>query len=315
MTDERAETAMPGTATLAPILELEAPPLDANEPVAEEERDYGPDPGSEWVVRWDAPGPFDCEMLRGVLTPALYERFGRPTFYIVTPEGRTTYLSSANAPDTGIALIAGWSFWNDPEPDAIFDGAQELRDWLAEHPTGFEVASLDRAELDRLYGGTAAIKDVKPDHVEIVAVAPRDQHFDGKRVWDTMHAMGFRWGDMDCFQWADPHDRTDYLIWAEADDGRIGYVLPEEVAAGRQHFGAVRFILSPLRTPEPVMVFDQMVRAAECFAIRFGCPLGVLVDGEHVAGPPEGRVAVEKAVRDLAALGLAPCDATVMQLR
>ena len=198
-TDGRAEAAMPGTSALEPILTLEAPPAPPMDPTLAEERDHGPDPGSEWSVRWDAAAPFDAEQLRSVLTRPVREGFARPTFYAVTPAGRTTYLTSSEAPAEAVALIAGWSFWNDPDVDAIFAGAQALDAWLAEHPAGFARAALDRSDLDAAEARADAVKAVRPEDI-VFEVHAGGAWMDGKAVWNTMHAMGFRWGDMDCFQ-------------------------------------------------------------------------------------------------------------------
>ena len=85
----------------------------------------------------------------------------------------------------------------------------------------------------------------------------RGHRFDGQKVWRTLHALGIQWGDLDQFQWCDPTKQTDYLFWAEVNDGELGYALPEEIAAGRQHFQSVRFYFNIPRTPHPAHVLHK----------------------------------------------------------
>jgi hypothetical protein len=85
-------------------------------------------------------------------------------------------------------------------------------------------------------------------------------------------------GDLDQFQWRDPADQTDYLFWAEIDDGQFCYARPDEIASGRQHFDSVQFLLNIARTPHPAHVLQEMPRAAEAFALQLDCQLISMID-------------------------------------
>jgi hypothetical protein len=127
--------------------------------------------------------------------------------------------------------------------------------------------------------------------------------------------MGIRWGDMDQFQWPDDAGVSDYLFWAEVDDGEIGYALPEKIAAGQQHFATVRFTFDIARSPAPTHVLGQMVRAAEAFAKACDCALGCFVDETYVDSPAELHAAVDDVISKLTALGVKAGSSTVCRLR
>ena len=135
-------------------------------------------------------------------------------------------------------------------------------------------------------------------------------------VRDTLHRLGLGWGGMDCFQWRDPIHQADHLIWAEVDDGDLGYALPERIAAGQQHFRAIRFILDIPRSPAPAHVLEQMLRlGAACQQLLPGCRLDAILDGRHVDGPDALRAGVASVVDALTAHGLKPGASDVLQLR
>ena len=316
-TADRAEAAMPGTAALEPLLELVPPPDDGRFTPHGERTDFGPDGIAEWSLRFDAPAPFACKAVRDAFTRDVRGRLGRPSLYVVTPEGETTYLVSSDAPDVAVALLVGWSLDEDVSVDALLDRGRAAAEVLAAHPIGFRAPAIDdamRVDLARRLERAAAIRAVRPERVAI-AVWSRNAPMDGRRVWTTLHRLGFRWGDMDCFQWADPFGRVDYLVWVEADDGQLGYVLPEEVAAGRQHFGSVNFSFDVARTPNPEHVLREMHRAAGRFAAELDRPIAMFVDAERVDDAEAMAAAVRDAVARFAALGVAPADDAVLQLR
>ncbi len=157
---------------------------------------------------------------------------------------------------------------------------------------------------------------MKPDSVSIVCFVDEDAAMmDGRRAWFILYSMGFRWGDMDCFQWSDPTGAGDHLIWVEFNDERFGYVLPEEIGAGRQHFRWVNFTLDPARTPAPEHVLEQLIRAAETFADQMDCSIAATIDGESVGSPDALRKAVSGAVKAFARLGLKPASGSILRLR
>ncbi len=169
--------------------------------------------------------------------------------------------------------------------------------------------------LRTAYDAAQAILKIAPGHAAIWAVRPDHSWMDGKEVWNTLHRMGFRWGDMDCFQWADPTDQTDYLIWVEVRDGQYDYALPEEIAAGRQNFSAVRFSVELTRTPAAPHVVREMIRAAEAFASELGANLAAELDDQPCDTPDALTTAAESVAACLARLGTKPGASSVCGLR
>jgi ZipA-like protein with FtsZ-binding domain len=317
----RSETALPGTASTPPLLTLVPPPIDPELRALasdDSQRDYGPNPIAEYALTIPARAVFPVAPLSSAITPELRRYFALPTFYIRTPEGHVTYMVSSEAPKQATQIIAGWRLGAE-DKDLVQDiavGAQGLAGWLATRPEGFAVVEPDMAEIAARHQAARRIMEIEPNDVAIVAL-PRQssQRFDGQKVWRTLHALGLQWGDLDQFQWSDPTDQTDYLFWAEVDDGELGYALPEEIAAGRQHFHSVCFTFNVPRTPHGVHVLEEMARAAEAFARELDCQLIFEIDRT----PAHGLHALEVAVRDvdekLRACGVKPGSSPVCMLR
>lgn len=307
-TELRAETALPGSRSLEPLLCLVPPPVDpdlVNSPDPDSARDYGPSPVAEWSLTFEAKEAFDCSTLADELH-ATHELFGRPMHYVRTPKGRVTYLSSSDAPPYGVALMPGWSLRSRVETDAakILAGAQALAAKLAKHPSGFSAPDISLQALEKQLRRVAGIADIVPRSAQIVAVHPNGNFWDGREVWELLHRLGLKWGDMDCFQWVDPTHQTDYLIWAEVDDGDLGYALPERIAAGSQHFHTIRFSFEIARSPAPTHVLGQLERLALACQHLLGCKLIACLDGEAVPSVEQLRGGVLEVEKAFATLGL-----------
>lgn len=312
---DRAEAALSGTSALPPLLTLDPPPVDPVLVMPEPDddgQDYGPDPIADYSLMAPVRTPFATaplrEGLRAVDLPA------RPLFYMATPEGQTTFLSSSEAPETGTALIASWTYTRDPAK-AVAASVRTLSNWLTARLEGFVPEPFDPDAYEAGERRAEAILALEPSDLTITAYLEIGAPMDGKLVWDTLHRLGLRWGDMDNFQWPDPTGQTDYLFGAEADDGERGYALPEEIAAGRQEFYGVHFTLDAARTPAPVHVVDQMIRAAEAFAAETGAALAARVDSLPTEGPDALRYAAREMADGLCALGTKPGAGTVCMLR
>jgi hypothetical protein len=317
----RAEAAMPGTASISPILALVPPPVDpdlARARAVDEARDYGPDPIAEYSLAFPTPGVFVVGHLSSAITPELRRYFALPTLYVRTPSGRITYMQSSDAPKEATGIIAGWTLREAGEHavEQIYTGAQGLAGWLATRPEGFAATTPDRATIAAQHRAAQSIIAIEPNDVAIVAW-PKEpaSSLDGKTVWRILHALGLAWGDMDQFQWSDPTSQTDYLFWAEVDDGQLGYALPEEIAAGRQHFRTVRFVFNIARTPHPAHVLAQMTRAADALARELDCQLTAVVDRTPADGLRALEAAVDDVVRRLEACGVKPGADSVCRLR
>lgn len=317
----RAETALPGTASIPQLLTLTPPPTDPElrRPAHDDSlRDYGPDPIAEYALPIPARAVFPIAQLNSAITPELGRYFAGPTLYVRTPEGRITYMVSADGPKQAMEIIAGWRLGGEDKDlvQNITVGARGLAGWLATRPEGFAAVDPDTAEIAARHQVARRIVEIEPNYVTIVALPkPPSQKFDGKKLWHTLHALGLRWGDLDQFQWRDPTDQTDYLFWAEVDDGELGYALPEEIAAGRQHFQSVCFTLNIARTPHGAHVLNEMARAAEGFATELNGQLAFMID----RAPAHGLRALETAVREvdekLRACGVKPGSHPVCMLR
>ncbi len=323
-TADRAEAVLPGTQVLTPILLLEPPKIDPELQDLwgidgdREIREFAPDPVAEYALRFKSESPFDTVLLSAQLTPELREHFGYPTFFVRTVEGRVTFMKTSEKPELAVEIIPSWSLRETGEEATarIVNGAQGVTAWIKTRPESFSFQSVDQDELAKKMTVAKDILAVRPSQVTI-AVWPEaeDISFDGKALWFTLHAMGLRWGDMDQFQWADITQQTDYLFWAVVDDGKIGYALPEEIAAGRQHFHSVMFEFDIARCPAPAHILVQMIKAAEMFADKLGGKMAAFVDQKAVEGPGALAAAVAEVEQKLCQLGVKPGSPSVCQLR
>jgi hypothetical protein len=319
----RAEVAMPGTASIPRLLTLVPPPIDEELRYVEDDgqRDYGPDPIAEYALAIPARAVFPIAPLSSAITSELLRYFARPTLYVRTPAGRVTYMAASDGPEQATEIIAGWRLHNDSEDNKdlvtnIALGAEGLARWLAARPEGFAAAAPDTDAINAQSQVVRRIIEIEPDYVAIAALPKQTGHkFDGQMVWRTLHALGLRWGDLDQFQWRDPTDQTDYLFEAEVDDGELGYALPEEIAAGRQHFEKVTFYFNVARTPHPAHILQEMARAADTFAQQLDCWLVPMIDRSPAGGMPDLEAAVREVTEKLQACGVKPGSSPVCRLR
>jgi hypothetical protein len=298
---------VPGVAPLTPP---PAPPPRPKGPPLQP-----PDPVAEFSVESAARRPVLRANIRSSLERAVRERFGLPSLHIRHADGGITYLGFDDAPAEGVSLIAAWSL-REHGPAQIMAFAQAFAAWLRDRPEGFAEPEPALKDVERAHAVASRILGVQPSHVAIVA-APRegDPPLDGKLVWRILHGLGFTWGDMDQFQWRDPTGQTDDLLWAEADDGRIGFALPAEVAAGRQHFTQVRFTFDIARNPHAEHTVGELIVAAQAFAAAAGCGIACHVDEARVDGPASLKAAVAETLGKLAEIGVKPGSGSVCRLR
>lgn len=314
----RAEHALPGTNELTPIVKLAPPPVNPNlvdPPESDPKRDYAPSPIAEWSLIFEANEQFDCAALAKILR-ARHEEFCCPMHHVRTPDGQVTYLSSADAPSYGVALIPAWSLgeWANPDKDKIFAGAQLLETALAELPEGFQSPEISLEALGQQLDQASKISTIEPRSVQIVAHHPEGKFWDGREIWILLHKLGLEWGDMDCFQWTDPTDQTDYLILVEVDDDDLGYALPERIASGEQHFRAIKFSFDIARSPAPEHVLDQLEIMTALCQKELSCDLTAFLDEKAVISSEELRQGVLKVVKYLDSLGIEAGSDSVCQL-
>ncbi|WP_109314972.1 cell division protein ZipA C-terminal FtsZ-binding domain-containing protein [Pseudovibrio ascidiaceicola] len=314
LSGERIEKAIPGTANLPRIIDLIPPPITRPQELTDqplEDQNVEPNWNIDIISRFKACEVFLCKALQSALEENPPSLVLTPEFYVVTPKGIKTYLSSSNAPPEGIELIVSWSphQFSNTSPETILKEQVALNVFLTSLPFGFSSSCLSEEEILKKFERVEAINDLTPDYVSITAYPDANQPFDGKEIWNLLHAMGFKWGDMDCFQWEDPTGQTDYLIWVEPNDGKIGYVLPELVASGEQNFTEVTFSITPPQTPSAVHVFDQLMRAVNTFQKETDCNLTAKIDDELADSPDELREAIVELCAELEEMNLkSGCD-------
>lgn len=314
----RAEAAIPGTRKIKPFLELIPPPIDPElVSCGEDQRDYGPDEVAEYSLEAASKQVFASTTVSDALTRDLRMHFALPTFFVRTPAGRITYMESAEAPSAAVAILAGWRLGDEKrQAREIAAGAAALSEWLCARPESFDAWRVDAEALSSQHERAVRIMTVAPDRIEIVLWPGSGAgRFDGKKVWRTLHALGLQWGDGDQFHWSDPTNQTDFLFSADVDDGEYGYALPEEIAAGRQHFDVIRFGFTVPRSPHPHHVLQEMVRAVTVAAVELNGRAMPLIDGVEAKNVGELAAAVDGVLSQLGACGVKAGSHSVCMLR
>lgn len=315
VTEDRVRAVLDDTFALKPLFTPTPPPLRGGTISIPGAQDYAPDPDIELVLDIASDAPFSFAALRDKGLHKYRDLFENPIWYIRLENGLTSFADAADSPDTATALIAGWAL--SPDDDArtekLIAAHDKLTRFLSVEAPGMKVPPLDLEGIDAKRARIRQIMATRPAEAVITATLPGAM-FPGRQVWDTLHQVGLRWGDMDQYQWADTTGQTDYLVWVEAHDDALNYTLPERIAAGAQDFHAVHFIMDLRRTPAPDHVAAQMIGMARAFARATGADLVASVDGRAVDFPGGIVTAAWSAMGALGELGLAPGDDPVCRL-
>ena len=129
--------------------------------------------------------------------------------------------------------------------------------------------------------------------VTVVLVAPRDETFGGRDIWDVMLCLGLEWGDMDIFHWQNPNrSKGDDFLFSVWTSTPPGYFFPEQIATGKVQVQNLVFGYSIPRSADPVAIFDSMTKAVRYSQKRLG---GELVDAE---GRPFDEAAVRQEIKE-----------------
>jgi hypothetical protein len=141
--EDRVIQAMAGKPALSKLLELLPPPLvpELARNLAKD-RDFGPDPLTEYSLEFPASQSFDPNSLLAAITKELRASFGSPSLYVRLPTGQVIH-SPFRTP-AATSWIVGWSLRDDiVSVDSLRLHAVALQNWLATRPEGFSNAPLD----------------------------------------------------------------------------------------------------------------------------------------------------------------------------
>lgn len=315
VSEDRVRAVLDDTFALKPLFTPVPPPLRGGAISIPGAQDFAPDPDIELALDITSDAPFSFAALMDKGLRKYHALFETPIWYIRLENGHTTFAEARGVPDTATALIAGWSLSpdDDARTDKLIAAHDKLTRFLSVEAPGMTVPPLDLAGTDAKRARIRQIMAIRPAEAVITATLPGGL-FPGRQVWNTLHQVGLRWGDMDQYQWADPTGQADHLIWVEAHDGALNYTLPERIAADAQDFHAVHFGLDLRRTPAPDHVAGQMIGMARAFADATGADLTASVDGRQTDFPGGIVTAAWSAMGALDEIGLAPGDESVLRL-
>jgi len=262
-------------------------------------RDYLPCEDVDWVLTATFTGTphLDPHRVRAAFDAAWCAQYGRFTaFGRDAATNRWTFLISADGPSAVTDLKLAWDYCDPlgvdpPATSALFQRRLDATIAVLSSLGQCHLeASKSASEAGRTTTVLNALKRECDRDAAIVLQAPRRRPYDGRRVWDVMLCLGLRWGDMDCFHWANPTTDGPDAYFSVHTTTPPGYFLPEALASGRMQPADLAFTFSIPRSVAPGPVFDCMARAVEYCRTRLG---GTTLDD---AGQPADLVALREYV-------------------
>jgi len=256
-------------------------------PPADPDREYLPEPVSEWVVDVQFAGdpPLDPDAIVAVFDSRWREILGGCSEYgRDTKTGRWTFLISADGPEKVDRFKMAFDYFDRLDERAPLPSEALYQKRLASITQ--EAALFGTATVTpSLSPGEAAARSVTlraltrelDKNVTVRLKAPRGQRFSGRTIWDVMLCLGLEWGDLDCFHWVNPSGIGEDSFFSVETTTPPGYFLPEQIAADRVAVEDLVFTFSIPRSPRPLEVFNSLARATEYARSRLG---GTLEDGE-----------------------------------
>lgn len=280
-------------------------------------------PRAEWIIQVEfRDGAIASrEKILSVLNPEWLRENDSPTVSGLSPEtGHWTRLNAPEVPDAFSALQVGWRYLPlDPGLSVTFDTAERWLRALIAAASRIAPATVHPSELpsaaERHARALEALRsDLQDAEIMIGLVAPKDQPFEGRALWDALSSLGLEWGDGDLFHWVNPAQESgDDSLFDVSTSTPPGYFLPEEVIDGRLNVGDLSFSMSIPRTHEPALVLDAMIRAARFVQQRLGgtlvaAPTGAALDEESL------RKSLSLAVERMKEAGIKPGSEEALQL-
>lgn len=277
-------------------------------------RDYLPDPNIDWVVtvEFDGAPSIPRERINNLLDASWLENNGRPTVYGFSHDtGHWAFVRASGAPESYTILKIAWSLWDaiDEKPKDITLGDLERLKAVAEQQLsklGKFKTKIERSGEDaQAYVATLprVIAECDQD-VTLRLVAPSDERYVGRDVWDVMLCLGLDYGDLDLFHWINNSGFGNDLFFSVQASTPPGYFVPERMAKSDGDVADLIFEFSIPRSADPLTVFDSMAEAVEYVQKRLGGEI-VVESGEPFDRDAE-RIRIEDVVRKLREAGFVP---------
>jgi cell division protein ZipA len=101
-----------------------------------------------------------------------------------------------------------------------------------------------------------------------VLEAPKEG-FLGRSVWNLMHSIGLRWGDLDVFNWETEAEWSDAALFWVGTSTEPGYFLPEEIAEDKR-YADLTFAMGVGSKPQPEAIAKAMIAFAGVVKEKLG---------------------------------------------
>jgi hypothetical protein len=306
-TDARVLRVFDAAAPKQSIVVVEKPDL------GDEER-YIPAPPLYFVIDLHPPGPVSRKELFEVFTQAWFKKAGFPklcgrdvargeVFFVGTPASET--------------FLASRGVSKNPTYDTCYLATPSLEDGAPREPEDFALlleavraATPSWKPSARVSPKAAAIDAVSIARVaedlggelRLVLEAPKEG-FLGRSVWNLMHSIGLRWGDLDVFNWETEAEWSDAALFWVGTSTEPGYFLPEEIAEDKR-YADLTFAMGVGSKPQPEAIAKAMIAFAGVVKEKLGGTLRTS-RGEELDASAFVR-AVVRLHADLEARGFPP---------
>jgi len=289
---------------------LRAIDLPKSEPKSDSDREYLPYDTVEWVVTAEfsgSPRLNPNEVFEAFEKKWRDEVGGHSVYGRDADTGLWTFLISADGPKAVTSLKFAWDYvgLNDDSPVTLKLLEKRLvgvTERLKRFGDAKVNCSLPPNQAERRARELRDLKARFDQSAVLILKAPKGRQFDGNEIWDVMLCLGLKWGDMDCFHWANQSEFGDDQFFSVETTTPPGYFLPEEIAAGRLHTNDLVFVFSIPRSTSPVAVFDAMETAAAYCQRRLK---GTIHDQTgHVADFAAIRSRIEGIDREMRKIGI-----------
>lgn len=167
--------------------------------------------------------------------------------------------------------------------------------------TPFEIIPRKTAEdaLDL----SKSLKDIQRTiYADVIIVLEGNSGFESHTFWNTLVDLGLSWGNGDLFHWMNENEFVGgdelFSVWTNT---KPEYFLPEDVAKGHLKPKDLVFGFSLPRSPDPLGVFESMVKAVEYCLEKMGGQI-LNEDGEPFV-PSVYRKKIEDSLNKMNELG------------
>ena len=241
---------------------------------------YVPAPPLYFVIDLETKRAVTRRELFEVFTQAWFEKAGFPKLCGREVASGEVLFVGTPASDS---LLASRGIERNPSYEACFFALPALEEGAPREAEDFERALAAVKDAARVWtpsarvapeaaaaeaAKVAAVAEDLGGELRLVLAAPKEG-FLGRSVWNLLHSMGLRWGDMDLFNWETDEGWSDPALFWVGTTTDPGYFLPEEIALDKR-YADLTFAMGVGSKPEPEAIATAMIAFATAIKDKLG---------------------------------------------